>query len=151
MCADRSEVAKVAESADLVKGSQRFEALAGITDVWRGCELSLKCVASGIRRWGCLREMAGRQHPPPSGEAVATWPAYFSAGRASRQFIPHLAKARILMGRGFDWMTKAASRKAKGLARSGAGMRAPKPAAPRGLFIKILNRNPAPGARARAV
>ena len=149
MRADRSEVAKVAESADLVEGSQRFEALAGITDVWRDCELSFR--DQTIRRWGRRREMAGRQHPPPSGGAVATWPAYFSAGRASRQFIPHLAKARILMGRGFDWMTKAASRKAKGLARSGAGIRAPKPAALRGLFIKVLNRNPAPGARARAV
>ena len=48
----------VAKRAELLGGTQRFEAMADRKNVLRRRELGLKCVAPGIRCWGCFCEMA---------------------------------------------------------------------------------------------
>ena len=78
----RSKVAEAAARAGTAEQMQRLEAKSGRADVLRICELRLKCVAAGTRCWGRFCEITGRQHVPPSGEAVLARPASFASGRA---------------------------------------------------------------------
>ena len=43
-------MAKVAAGAENVDQIRRFETLTGRANILKGCELSLKCAATGIRR-----------------------------------------------------------------------------------------------------
>ena len=92
--------------------------------------MRIKLKVRGVRdrMLGSSYEMAGRHHCPPSGEAVTAWPAYFSAGSTFQQYLPRRVIARSLLGRSPGWKPKATSRPAKGLARSGDRIHAPKPA-----------------------
>ena len=47
-----SDMARLAESAETTEQIQRFETPGGRPSVLRNCELSLKCVASGVRSRG---------------------------------------------------------------------------------------------------
>ena len=95
--------------------------------------------------------MAGRQHFPPSEEAASAWSAYFSAGGTSRQYLPRLEKARILLRYGLEWKSTAAAQAARSLAKEGDRIHERKPAATRSLFAKIVGRNSLSGALAQAV
>ena len=92
-------MARVAGNAESIEGIQRVGPMAGGANVIGSCELSIQCAASGVRSWGLLCEMAGRQPFPPAGEAAPAWSALFSAGRTSQQYLPRLAKARFPPGR----------------------------------------------------
>ena len=63
-------MAKVAEKAEWIEDIHLLDAVAGRANMLRSCELSLKCVASGIRCWGHFREMRGRELSPPQEEAA---------------------------------------------------------------------------------
>lgn len=56
----RNEMAEVAEKAQSLEDIQRFETFACGARVLRSCELSLRCVASGIRRRDSFFDITGR-------------------------------------------------------------------------------------------
>ena len=61
----------------------------------KGCDLTLKRVASGIRSWGAFCDMSGGPHLLPTEAAAIAWSAYFCAGRTFRQYPHHSEKACI--------------------------------------------------------
>ena len=128
--------------AESLGGVQLFKVTAGRTNVARSCELSLKSVASGIRRWGAFCELTGCERFPPSEEAVLAGSAYVSAGRTFQMYLPRLGKACILLGHGLTRKTKAVAQAARGLAKAGDRIQEPKPAVSRALFVKIASRYP---------
>ena len=95
--------------------------------------------------------MSGRQHFPPSEEAVLEWAAYFAAGGKFQMYLPRLEKARIPLGRALARATRAVAEAAKGLARVGDRIHEPKPAAQKALFVKIASRHPLTDPFAQAV
>ena len=66
----RAKMAKMAATADSVGQIHRYGAQAGKVYIPEGCDLSLKCVASGIKSWGAFRNVSGRPHFPPTGGAA---------------------------------------------------------------------------------
>ena len=138
----RRKMAKIADKAESYEQIQKFEAMGSRANVMRSCDLSLKSVASGIRCWGSFCELTGRQHFPPTEEAVLAWSAYFGAGRTFQMYLPHLEKACIMMGHSLSWKTRAVTQAAKGLAKAGDRIQEPKPAVSKALFMKIISRNP---------
>ena len=146
-----SKMAIIAARARFLEHIQRFESPGARANVFRSCELSLRSVASGVTCWGDFCELAGRELLPPSGEAASEWPAYFSAGRASQQYLPHLQKACVFLGCSLEWKSEAVARAARGLARAGGRIHVPKPVAARSLFGKITSRNLTSETSARAV
>ena len=131
-------MARVPDNAATIGRIQRFEAYSGRSSVLKSCDLTLKCVAAGIRWRGTLRDMRGKPHLPPTEEAVFFWSAYFPAGRTSQQYPPHLGKSCLLLGCDPNCQTKAVAKAARGLAKAGDKARAPKPAVAQRLFGKIL-------------
>ena len=53
----RRKMAKIADKAESYEQIQKFEAMGSRANVMRGCDLSLKSVASGIRCWGSFCEL----------------------------------------------------------------------------------------------
>ena len=77
--------------------------------------------------------------------------AYNAAGKACRRYLPHLDRACVLVGYSPSWKAKAVAQAAKGLARAEGHIRAPNPAGPRALSVKILSRNSLPSGFAQAI
>ena len=63
-------MARVPDNAASIGRIQRFEAYSGRSSVLKSCDLTLKCVAAGIRWRGTFRDMRGKPHLPPTEEAV---------------------------------------------------------------------------------
>ena len=74
-----------------------------------------------------------------------------AAGKACRRYLPHLDRACVLLGYSPSWKAKAVAQAAKGLARAEGHIRAPNPAGPRALSVKILSRNSLPSGFAQAI
>ena len=138
----RKKLARIADRAESSEQIQRFEAMGSRANIMRSCELSLKSVASGIRCWAHFCQNSGRQHFPPTEEAVLAWSAYFGAGRTFQMYLPHLEKACSMLGYDLSWKTRAVVQAAKGLAKAGDRIHEPKPAVSKALFVRIMNRNP---------
>ena len=94
----RRKTARIADRAESREQIQKFYAMGRRDNVMRSCDVSLKSVASGIRRRGSFCELSGRHHFPPTEEAVLARPAYFGAGRTFQMHPPHLEKACVVMG-----------------------------------------------------
>ena len=137
----RRKTARIADRAEPFERIQKFGAMGSRANVTRSCDLSLKPAASGIRCWGSFCEFSGRQHFPPTEEAVLAWSALFAARRTFQMYLPHLEKACSMMGRNLNWETRAATQAAKGSARAGGRIHGPKPAVSKELLVKIASRN----------
>ena len=131
-------MARVPDNAESTGRIQRFEAFGRRSNVLKSRDLTLKCVAGGIRWRGTFRDMRGKPHLPPTEEAVFFWSADISAGRTSQQYPPHLKKSCLLLGYDPNCQTKAVAKAARGLAKAGDKARAPKPAVAQRLFGKIF-------------
>ena len=75
-----AKVARVADNAETVEQIRRFEAFSSRSILAKSCDLSLKCVAAGIRCWAIFRDLRRRPHFPPTEEAAFSWLAYSPEG-----------------------------------------------------------------------
>ena len=75
-----AKVARVADNAETVEQIQRFEAFSSRSILAKSCDLSLKCVAAGIRCRAIFRDLRRRPHFPPTEEAAFSWLAYSPEG-----------------------------------------------------------------------
>ena len=127
-----SKMARVAEIAQSVEQIQKFETFCVRSSELNSYDPSLECVAAVTRCRGTFCDLRGGPRFPPTGGA------YFPCGRTLQQYLPHLQKARFLLGCDLSWRTEAVAQAARGRAGAGNWAHAPKLAVTGGLFGEIL-------------
>ena len=124
----RGKTAEAAARAEMVEQVQRLDALTERASVLRICKLGPKCVAAGLRRRGCFREIMAVSRFPPSGEAALARFAHFLVARIARQYLPHLEKSCVPTGQSISWETRMLTQSAR--VRAGVRMGRPQSSHP---------------------
>ena len=109
----RTKTAEVAAAAESLGQIHKLETLAGKGNVWKGSELSPKCVETGVRYTGAFCVLPGRPRPPLTAGAFLARPAFFPFGAPVQQYLFHVERDCILLGYKLGWKTKAVAQAAK--------------------------------------